>query len=174
MTPSGGTRARPAREKAVARGGGIALYPLDVNKALSDGLARALRDGIERGYAGETPALPREASAFTIVAARAHVGVLALRRAWPSSEAITVVALAIDPAARGHAYAARALFTAERAFGGERWYATVPRTNGRGLYFMLRCGYAPLLEPPVGECEGVTWFERAPLSGGRLRRALHA
>ncbi len=51
--------------------------------------------------------------------------------------------------------------------------ATVPRTNGRGLYFMLRCGYAPLLAAPAGaDCEGVTWFERAsplPLSAAAER-----
>jgi hypothetical protein len=36
------------------------------------------------------------------------------------------------------------------------FYARVPRMNGRGLYFMLRCGYAPLLRPPVED--GGTWF----------------
>ena len=171
----GSTSANAAGRTAVARGRGVALYPLDVNEALSEGLGQALRDGIERGYAGETLALPREASAFTIVAAGVEVGVLALRREWPSAGAVTVVALAIDPEARGHSYGARALFVAERAFGGvdERWFAIVPRTNGRGLYFMLRCGYAPLLEPPVADCEGVTWFERASLPAWpRLRRPL--
>ena len=99
---------RPAvAGKALARGRGIALYPLDVNEPLSEGLARALRDGIERGYAGETPALPREASGFTIVAAGVEVGVLALRAEWPSAGEVTVVALAIEPEARGHSYAAR-------------------------------------------------------------------
>ena len=165
------TGQRAAREKAAARGRGIALYPLEVNETLPEGLAQALRDGIERGYASETPLLPREASAFTIVVGGVEVGVLALRRGWPSGGAVTVVALAIDPGARGHSYAARALFVAERAFGGvgERWYAIVPRTNGRGLYFMLRCGYAPLLEAPVGGCQGVTWFERASTRLGRAR-----
>jgi GNAT superfamily N-acetyltransferase len=142
----------------------VSLFALEADAELTDGVTQALRDGIERGYAGETPTLPLDARAYSIEARGREVGVLALRLDWPGSRAATVVALAIDPDARGHSYAARALFTAERALAAdiERWYATVPRTNGRGLYFMLRCGYAPLLEPPPGAaCEGVTWFARA-------------
>jgi hypothetical protein len=42
--------------------------------------------------------------------------------------------------------------------------ARVPRTNGHGLYFMLRCGFVPV---PAGERPSddpewtdVTWFAR--------------
>lgn len=159
------TSSSEARTREVwARGRGVSLFALDAGAALSDGLVQALRDGIERGYEGETPALPLDARAYSIEARGREVGMLALRLEWPAPRAATVAAVAIDPDARGHSYAARALFTAERALVAdiERWYATVPRTNGRGLYFMLRCGYAPLLDlPPGAACEGVTWFERA-------------
>jgi hypothetical protein len=63
----------------------------------------------------------------------------------------------------------RALLLAERALaaeGASRCYALVPRTNGRGLYFMLRCGYAPVLGAPPAVIESdVTWFVR--LEDGR-------
>jgi GNAT superfamily N-acetyltransferase len=147
-----------------ARGRGVTLLPLDRGAPLAEGLAQALRDGIERGYEGDTPGLPPDARSFTIEVRGVPVGLLAFRLDWPEPQAATVVALAIDPAERGHSYAARALFTAERALAAdiERWYATVPRTNGRGLYFMLRCGYAPLLEVPSGAViDGSTWFARA-------------
>jgi GNAT superfamily N-acetyltransferase len=160
---TGGLGAASGRE-FWARGRGVALVPVDPAERVTGGLEQALRDGIERTYAGVTPAIPPGARAFMIEAGGETVGLLALRLDWPASGAATAVTLAIDPAARGHSYAARALFVAERALGAhvERWYATVPRTNGRGLYFMLRCGYAPLLDPPSVEgCAGVTWFVRA-------------
>ena len=160
-------RASRATE-AWARGRGVALYPGDPAAPLSDGLAQALRDGVERGHdgtvEGDTPALPLDAHTYTIESRNLEVGVLSLRLGWPQARTATVLALVIDPAWRGHSYAARALFAAERALASdiERWLAVVPRTNGRGLYFMLRCGYAPRLGPPPDtSIESVTWFERA-------------
>src|SRR5439155_9729490 len=68
---------------------------------------------------------------------------------------------AIAAAERGHAYGARALFVTERRLardGVRDYYARVSRTNEHGLYFMLRCGYAPV--PPLRD-DGATWFRRA-------------
>ncbi len=73
----------------------------------------------------------------------ATVGLLALRRDLPAPGAATVVAVAIDPARRGHDLGARALQVAERRLqreGLRECFARVPRNNGRGLYFMLRAG----------------------------------
>lgn len=136
---------------------------------LPAGLHRALSDGIERTFAGALPPWPSAAVRQTILAGGEPVGVLAWWLHWPRRSAATIVALAIDPAARGHAYAARALLLAEAtldAAGVEHWYAVVPRTNGRGLYALLRCGYAPLAGRPVAGVEAdagiaVTWFRRA-------------
>lgn len=157
-----------------ARGGGVSLRrrerpfthsindgPSDgPNEALSDGLARALRDGIERGHERALPTTT-DVEWFEVRAGGATVGLLALRRDVPAASAVTVVAVAIEPARRGHDLGARALQIAERRLwreGLRECYARVPRSNGRGLYFMLRAGYAPLT-PPVED--GATWFRRA-------------
>ena len=150
-----------------ARGSGVSLRrcerPLNdsFNDWPSDGLARALRDGVERGHEGALPTPPPDVEWFEVRAGGATVGLLALRRDAPVPGAATVVAVAIEPARRGHDFGARALQIAERRLrreGLRECYARVPRSNGRGLYFMLRAGYAPLT-PPVED--GATWFRRA-------------
>ncbi|MSP22453.1 MAG: GNAT family N-acetyltransferase [Dehalococcoidia bacterium] len=163
------TRITGSSPEVWARGRGVVLTPRDAGAPLTDGLRQALRDGVERGHdgtaEGDTPALPLDTRTYTIEVGKREVGLLALRLDWPNVRTATVLALVIDPGARGHAYAARALFTAEQALADDidRWLAVVPRTNGRGLYFMLRCGYAPLLARPLGASStGVTWFERGP------------
>ncbi len=163
-----------------ARGRGLALVALETGAMLSEGVSQALRDGVERTYAGDTPALPLEARAYRIEAsgrdgvkgASSEAGVLAVRLGWPEPDAATVVAVAIDPARRGRSLGMRALVLAERALASEgfaRTYAIVPRGNGHGMYFMLRCGYAPVLGAPPATLEasartvlteGVTWFSR--------------
>lgn len=143
-----------------ARGFGVSLHPLEASDLTSDGIERALRDGIERGYEGDLPAAPSNCECFVIRKGALVVGVLAFVRGQPRDEAATVWAVAIAPAQRANAYAARALFAAERRLrrdGVREFYSRVPRTNGRGLYFMLRCGYAPIV-PPVED--GATWFRR--------------
>lgn len=133
------------------------------------GLHRALSDGLERSYTGPLPPWPSGVVRRVIFMGAEPVGVLAWRLDWPRRSAVTIVALAIDPASRGHAYAARALLRAEAtldAAGTAQWYALVPRTNGRGLYALLRCGYAPLTGLPVPDVSvnaqiPVTWFRRS-------------
>jgi hypothetical protein len=147
--------------RAWARGDGVVLRAASDDELAREDVQRALRDGIERGYVGEFPPAPVDAEWYAIDAADDLVGVFALRRGVPHAHAATVHALAIVVAQRGHAYGARALFALERRLvrdGVREVYARVARTNGRGLYFMLRCGYAPVA--PL-EDDGATWFRRA-------------
>lgn len=165
---------RKPRARAWAIGMGLRLEPLDPLEAgagagLTPGLERALLDGVERGLEGPPPDFPPGARTYAIRDAEGLVGVLAIERARPGPEDATFTAVAIDPARRGAALGARALLLAERRLAREgvrRTFATAPRTNGRGLYFLLRCGYAPLMRAPAGGdeadevAEACTWFER--------------
>ncbi len=146
-----------------ARGRGVALVALDTGAPLTPGVAQALRDGVARGHEGVILALPLDARAYRIEAARVEVGVLVVRAGWPRGSTATVLAVAIDPARRGRGLGARALLLAERALRAEgvaSRYTLVPRGNGHGLYFMLRCGYAPLPGAPPLDAGDVTWFAR--------------
>lgn len=125
-----------------------------------EGFRQAFADGIERGFDGELPALPAAAELYLVRAHASDVGFLALMRDCPNAGEAAVVALAIDPASRGNAYATKALIAAERRLqrdGIGRTLTRVPRTNGRGLYFMLRVGFTPLHDGPD---EDATWFAR--------------
>lgn len=157
-----------------AEGCGVVLLPIGADAPLTPGLLAALADGIERGYVGDLP--PRSAAHrwYLIEAADGECGVLALRRGWPRAGAATVTAIAIDRAHRGRGYGTRALLAAEQrlaADGVEAVFARVPRTNGRGFYFMLRAGYALAGDPLPGTADGdedhaprvpATWFMAAP------------
>jgi GNAT superfamily N-acetyltransferase len=149
------------RIRAWARSDGVTLRDATADDLAREDVRHALRDGIERGYSGDLPAEPEGTAWYAIVAADGLAGVFALRREFPAARIATVHALAVLQAQRGHAYGARALFAVERRLardGVREYYARVPRTNGRGLYFMLRCGYAPV--PPQAD-DGATWFRRA-------------
>jgi ribosomal protein S18 acetylase RimI-like enzyme len=125
-----------------------------------EGFRQAFADGIERGFDGELPALPEQVESYLVRAHSSDAGFLALLRDCPVAGEASVVALAIDPEARGNAYATKALLAAERRLqrdGITRTLTRVPRTNGRGLYFMLRVGFTPLIGGPD---EGATWFAR--------------
>ncbi|HJM90255.1 MAG TPA: GNAT family N-acetyltransferase [Dehalococcoidia bacterium] len=144
-----------------ARGHGVTLSPFD--GALSDGLAQALRDGVERGYEGDLPASPPGTVCMVVRVDGADVGLLAFEVDLPLEGAATVHAIAIDPDQRGHAYGTHALFAAERRLrrdGADAFFARVPRTNGRGLYFMLRASYAPITAPAALPDDDATWFRR--------------
>lgn len=133
-----------------------AAAPADLQDAE---VQRALRDGVERGYTGALPEFPAGCAWYSIRAGEDCVGVIAFTR---DAATVTVHALAIVPAQRGHVYAAHALLAAERrlaADGARDFLARVPRGNGHGLYFMLRCGYAPIIPPPRED--GTTWFRRS-------------
>ena len=148
-----------------ARGFGVTLVASD--GPAGDGVTQALRDGIERGYGGELPSFPGGAERLFVRVGGSTVGLLALQRDCPRPGAATFLAVAIDPGRRGHSYGASAMLAAERRLrrdGVDDCYARVPRSNGRGLYFMLRCGYAPMRHPPVDD--GAAWFRRASLPQG--------
>ena len=146
-----------------ARGFGVTLARGDAaDAATSAGLAHALADGIERGYGGALPPFPEASEWYRVRRSRRTVGVLVLRRDCPDPGAVAVLAIAIDPAERGSATGTKALLAMERQLvreGARRWLARVPRTNGRGLYFMLRAGLTPI--PPRDDGDA-TWFARKP------------
>jgi GNAT superfamily N-acetyltransferase len=159
------------------RGPGVSLVRLDEVEAedLPPGLQRALLDGVSRG-GGAVPVLPAESERYEVRAGGKVVGLLVVARDCPRRGVASVLAAAVDRAQRGHAYAARALLAAERQLLDEGFgsvLARVPRTNGRGLYFMLRAGFVPVA-PVAGD--DATWFARStPASdagvGARAERA---
>ena len=123
-------------------------------------LRQAFADGIERGFRGELPALPENADCYRLRANSVDVGALVLIPAIPTRNDVSLVALVIEPKWRGNAFATKALLAVERRLlseGGKRLVARVPRTNGRGLYFMLRAGFTPMTDAPLGDA---TWFIR--------------
>ena len=175
--------------EAWAHDGDLALRAATPDDLASDGVQRALRDNVERNYDGDPPPLPPGIDCYAIESAGALVGVIGFRRGAPHAGAMTVDVLAIPPAERGHAYGTRALLLLEAQLarrGLRDAYARVPRGNGHGMYFMLRCGYAPIREgaaDDLGGAEdawgaGVTWFRRnpalaphAPAPAARARRS---
>jgi GNAT superfamily N-acetyltransferase len=142
------------------RGLGVTLVHAAFAAVASDeGVRRGLLDGIERGLDDRAVEAPRQAETFAIRAGGQTVGVLVARRPR-AGRTVEVIALAIAPSHRGHAYGTRALLAAERRWlrdGAERLLVRVPATNGRGLYWMLRCGFTPVGDQPES---GATWFRR--------------
>lgn len=124
-------------------------------------LRQAYADGIERGFDGDLPALPAGTETYLLRAHGTDVGLMALLRDCPTEGDVAALALAVDPAARGNAYATKALIAADRRLqrdGAHRLVTRVPRTNGRGLYFMLRVGFTPV--SGISDGEDATWFAR--------------
>ncbi|MQA00978.1 MAG: GNAT family N-acetyltransferase [Dehalococcoidia bacterium] len=151
-----------------ARFGPVALVSTaGVDLGAAPGLRRALADGIERGYSGEVPAAPAGAKCFLLRVDGETVGVFTLVRGVPGSSKATAYAVAIDPAHRGHSYGVQALLGAERRLAGEgcELFTRVPRTNGRGLYFMLRAGFVPVPPEAGHDADDVTWFRRGSRAG---------
>lgn len=159
--------------EAWAREGDLLLRAATAADLASDGVQRALRDNVERNYDGDPPPFPDGLACCAIEADGALVGIIGFRCDVPSAGAMTVDVIAIVPGERGHAYGTRALLLVEERVAREgivEAYARVPRGNGHGMYFMLRCGYAPIREGAadgLGGAEdawgaGVTWFRRNP------------
>lgn len=126
------------------------------------GLMRALADGVKRGSEPDFD-IPRDAAWYLVRAERQAVGVVGIRRDYPEPGLATLIAVAIRPESRGRAYGTKALLAAERRLRAEGYanmLARVPRTNGRGLYFMLRCGFTPVGRRPEDAADA-TWFARA-------------
>lgn len=132
------------------------------------GVRQALLDGVDRGLTGDPPTVPDTASVFALREGRrttgAPAGVVVIARDCPGAGEASLLAVAVTPASRGRALATRALLLAERRLieeGVVRVMARVPRTNGRGLYYMLRCGYTPVTgEGAPVEADDATWFAR--------------
>ena len=139
---------------------GVGLVAAEAAELDTDGLRQAYSDGIERGFEGEPPALPEGVERYAVRVGGETVGLLAVMRDCPGVGDAAVLAVAIDPASRGHASGTKALLAAERRLlsdGAERVLVRVPGTNGRGLYFMLRAGFTP----SAGFVEAdATWFLR--------------
>ena len=166
-----------------ARGLGLSLIATDATTVLAKpALAQALADGIAHAHAGPLHGFPSEAEWYLVrdgsvdahpgAGAGVGVGVVVIRRHWPHRGDAALFAAAIAPEHRGRSTATKAILLIERRLKREgiaRLLARVPRTNGRGLYFMLRAGYTPLPpeETPPSEArdapDDVTWFAR----GGR-------
>lgn len=160
--------ARLAVAEVWARSDGVVLRAANPEDLADPGIERALRDGIERGYLGPVPELPDGCECYAILAGALRVGVIAFTR---EADIVTVHQLAIVPEQRGHAYAAHALLAVERRLerdGVRDFLARVPRGNGHGLYFMLRCGYAPIIPPPRED--GATWFRRSEAAAAVAKR----
>lgn len=156
-----------------AREGDLVLRAATAADLDSEVVQRALRDNIERNYDGALPPLPHGIECYAIEAGDTLAGVIGFRRGIPHTDAVTVDVIAIAPGERGHAYGTRALLLVEARLARDGivdGYARVPRGNGHGMYFMLRCGYAPIREGAAdgfGGAEdawgaGVTWFRRNP------------
>ncbi len=131
-------------------------------------IQQALLDGVDRGLTGDPPELPTTASVFALREGRRTTGpadgIVAVARDHPTAGEAALIAIAIAPASRGRALATKALLIAERRLiedGATRVFARVPRTNGRGLYYMLRCGFTPVTGEGAPHDEGdATWFAR--------------
>jgi len=157
-----------ARVTVWARGLGVSLAESGAAHILADpALHRALADGIEHGHDGALHAFPEHAAWYLVREARQDVGVAVVARDFPRAGEAALFAVAIAPERRGRATATKAMLVIERRLAHEgyaRLIARVPRTNGRGLYFMLRVGYTPLPPDETPADDGdVTWFAR----GGR-------
>jgi len=138
----------------------VELVESETTELENAGLRQAYLDGIERGSQGVPPVLPEGCERYSVRVEGETVGLLVVMHDCPSAGDATVVTVAIDPASRGHARGTKALLAAERRLlsdGTERVLVRVPRTNGRGLYFMLRAGFTP----SAGfDGPDATWFVR--------------
>lgn len=147
----------------------VEVHGAERDSLLADaGIRQALLDGVDRGLAGDPPAIPEFAAVYALREGRrttgAADGIVVITRDYPMAGEVTLLAIAIAPASRGRALATKALLLAERRLieeGAERVLARVPRTNGRGLYYMLRCGFVPITGAGApAEAGDATWFVR--------------
>lgn len=150
---------------------GISLVRTDAARvAAQPALVRALTDGVERSA---EPSMPEaDGDWYEVREGGETVGVALVRRDCPRAGQAALLAVATAREARGRATSTKTVLAAERALAGEGYapmLVRIPRTNGRGLYFMLRCGFTPVPAGTRPSDEGdATWFarqrERARLS----------
>ena len=143
---------------------GIVLVPVDAASVVAQPvLLRALTDGFDRAA---EPVMPGPASGdwFEVREGGQTVGVVLVRRDHPEPGQAALLAVATVREARGRATSTKAVLAVERKLAAEGYrplLVRVPRTNGRGLYFMLRCGFTPVPAALRPDDSGdVTWFAR--------------
>lgn len=151
---------------------GVSLVHSDAARVASQPeLVRALTDGHDRAA---QPAMPEGAETlgdwFEVREGRETVGVALVRRDCPKLGQAALLAVATVREARGRAASTKTVLAAERKLAAEGYapmLVLVPRTNGRGLYFMLRCGFTPVPAGARPEDPGdATWFARRGALGG--------
>jgi len=153
-----------------AGAGGVWTRYLGVSLVRSDAarvgaqppLVRALTDGVERSA---EPTMPEaDGDWYEVREGGVTVGVALVRRDWPRAGQASLLAVATAREARGRATSTKTVLAAERKLASEGYapmLVRVPRTNGRGLYFMLRCGFTPVPAGVRPEDPGdATWFAR--------------
>ena len=132
------------------------------------GIRQTLLDGVDRGLTGDPPSISEMASVYALREGRRTTGdaagLVVVARDCPRPGEAAMLAIAVAPASRGRSLATKALLLVERRLieeGATRVLARVPRTNGRGLYYMLRCGFTPLTGHRAPDESGdATWFAR--------------
>ncbi|MDA0300899.1 MAG: GNAT family N-acetyltransferase [Chloroflexi bacterium] len=158
-------RPRTAASRGVwTRHLGVSLVAVDRERiAAQPAVARALTDGVERSWEAVMP--PETPGQWYEARERgATVGVAFVRRDYPAAGQGALLAVATAPEARGRAVSTKVVLAVERKLDAEGYapmLVRVPRTNGRGLYFMLRCGFTPVPGDHRPEDPGdATWFAR--------------
>jgi GNAT superfamily N-acetyltransferase len=127
------------------------------------GIMRALADGVSRNFnpsdLGELSTLPY-IDWYVIRETAVEVGILGIQRDLPQRGTATARFIAVDPQYRGNAVGTRAILIAEKKLRSEGYelFGRVPETNGRGLYFWLRCGFVGQRSTTANE--SATWFQR--------------
>lgn len=128
------TRLRPLRRRDIER---VAAWLPDV--ARDAGCDRwASVEAIERAVGDTRVLVPRDGDAFVAYEADS-----------PKRKAATVRLIAVPPEARRLGTGGRVALALEEWLGRsvERIYAIVPARLGLALYFWLRHGYRPLIQP---------------------------
>lgn len=149
---------------------GVSLNPTTFAEIEADpSLMHAVADGVAHNFDGTVPPFPERAQWFLVHERGEVVGCASVQREHPRPGEATLLTVAIAPERRGRAAGTKALLAAERKLlrdGASRMLTRVSRTNGHGLYFMLRCGYVPVpVEERPGDepgWEDTTWFARVP------------
>ncbi len=146
------------------RGQKLSLQVLEHQEIFSRvGIARALADGVSRNFKAsdlsEVSTLP-DIDWYVIRETAVEVGILGIQRDLPERCSATARFIAVDPQYRGSAVGTRTILIAEKELRREGYelFGRVPETNGRGLYFWLRCGFVG--QSSTIESESVTWFRR--------------
>ncbi len=116
------------------------LKSTQIQSALSEGISRK-PDVLPAVFELDIP----DVSWYGVRSHGESVGVLGLRPNVPAQGITVLIAVAIIKSYRGNALGTHSVLAVANRLkrDGVELYGSVPRTNGRGLYFWLRCGYSP-------------------------------